>query len=56
LREKRGGGYVLLHVGAAVERRDGAEEASGPLSGWTAEFPDIIEAGVFFQTPASKQD
>ena len=33
LRDMRGGGYVLLHVGAVVERRDEAEEASGSLSG-----------------------
>ena len=38
-----GGSYVPLHVGAAVGRRDEAEEVSGSLSGRAAEFPGIVE-------------
>jgi hypothetical protein len=34
---------VLLHVGAAVERRDEAEEAKRYLTAGVAEFPGIVE-------------
>jgi len=39
----RGGGYVPLHVGAAVERRDEAEEVERFPSAGAAEFPGIVE-------------
>jgi hypothetical protein len=42
-----GGGYVPLHVGAAVERRDEAEEAKQFCTAGTAEFPGIVEPDSF---------
>ena len=42
--EVRGGGYVPLHVGAAVERRDEAEEVARPPQQGLREFPGIVEA------------
>src|SRR5208337_3238051 len=42
----RGGGYVPLHVGAAVERRDEAEEVQRPLQQGPLEFPGIVEGRI----------
>src|SRR5271165_6168077 len=39
----RSGGYVPLHVGAAVERRDEAEEVAWPPQQGLREFPGIVE-------------
>ena len=45
----RGGGYVLLHLGAVVEKRDEAEEAKRFSQRGTAEFPGIVEPESFWK-------
>jgi hypothetical protein len=53
LRNSAGGGYNLLHDGAAVERRDATEEAGSSGRG-TAEFPGITESWSPFESSGIK--
>jgi hypothetical protein len=54
-RNLRGCGYVLLHVGAVVEKRDETEEAKQFSQQELRNSRTSLSAGFFFEIRASNQ-